>query len=133
MAFVLLGAGLLVGTFVWATSGMRLPATLLMSSALGFQVLTVSVSLIASREITLSASDFRWLLGVYHFSNNLFSLSLLALLWRYPNRQDAWWAYGLLAAWVILAWLLELCLAQRGARLFNVRDTEAGKGHARSP
>ena len=47
------------------------------------------------------------LISAYHLGNNLFSLSLIILLWHYPRRLGGQGLLWLLAAWLAFAWLNE--------------------------
>ena len=107
-AFQIYGAiAILVGVWVWVTAGQRLPAFLILVSGFAYVLSTASASLIVVRELALPAADLHNLILAFHLGNNLFSLSLIALLWHYPRRVGGRWLLWLFAAWLAFAWLNE--------------------------
>ncbi|RMD78396.1 MAG: hypothetical protein D6809_05920 [Gammaproteobacteria bacterium] len=109
--FWLLGAFGLAGVTVaaWAAGTGRSPgpARWLLLAGAGYLLLCLAMGLIAGRGLGLPGHRLWLLRQAYHLGNNLYALSLLALLWGFPRPLGRRWLLGLLLAWVLFCWANE--------------------------
>lgn len=100
-------AGALTGAAIYSFSQRSRATRYFLLTGLGYLCFAPSAAVYSSRELILDGSLIRLLSGLNHFGALLFTVSLAALLWCYPQPIRRWPVPALLMGSGLVLWLAD--------------------------